>query len=502
MNTAQSLINEGHPLRFARANMSLRAKAIAGVACFALYLIATSAMVMWQREKLTPILEGLVQIQQAESTLARISSFSANTLHSVNESYLANEPAKVAEAVELDIGSIQAGLGGLKPWYPHSASMIMTIEKSLNAVKQSPARRNVLDLRAAMQALGADMDELARELHARRNNLWSAYRQAYDSVTLIGAGMFFFGFTAFGGFVLVFFRRLAADLRTLAKRAVDVANGYRGPELNISRADEVGALMGAVNRTQRVLREREQQQEITRQQRFHQEKMVAIGSLAAAVAHEINNPIAAIEGVAEAIHAARRQGNCTFGAECFPELILEHTRRIVGITRQLSEMSLTRSDNPEWTDLNALVRRTSAFVGFDPRFQSIRMANELDASIPAVWAVEDHVTQCLMNLLINAADALHDVLGRERKIEIFTDAADGFVRLRLRDTGVGMAPDVLARACEEGFTTKPSGSGIGLFMCKTLVEKDNGNFALYSVPGAGTTVTVLLPCEATTPEIA
>ena len=470
-----------------RRSISLRAKAITGVACFALYLLGAGAMVSWQREKLAPILEGLEQIHQVESTLARLNTSSAHTVMRINENYLVNEPARLAEAVELDIESIQAGLGGLGAWYPRSAAMIATLEGTQAAARNSPSPRRILELRATMHSLVADLDGLARDLRTRRDSLWSDYRRTYDAVTLIAAGMFFFGLAAFGAVVVVFFSRLAWDLRSLATRAVDVVSGYRGASLHVSRGDEVGALMDALNRMQHVLREREQQLEVRRQQRFHQEKMVAIGSLAAAVAHEINNPVAAIEGMAE--------NNCRVGAECFPELILEHTRRIVGITRQLSEMASPRSSDAEWVDLNALVRRTSTFIGFDPRFRSIRMVLDLDTSTPAVWAVADNVIQTFMHLLFNAADAVQEVRGRERKIEVFTDAANGFARLRLRDNGVGMAPDVLAQACDDGYTTKPSGSGIGLFMCKTLVEKDRGSIALESFPGEGASVTVLLPCE-------
>jgi two-component system, NtrC family, sensor kinase len=163
----------------------------------------------------------------------------------------------------------------------------------------------------------------------------------------------------------------------------------------------------------------------------------------------------------------------------------------VGITRQLQQLTRPGSNEAEWTDLNALARATCTFVSYDPRFRNVRMDLFLDDAVPAVWAVADHVTQVLMNLLINAADALRDA--SERRLEVRTAIDGASVRLEIRDTGSGMSPEIAARAFDEGFTTKPEGSGIGLFMCKTLVERDGGRISLHSQQGIGTAITIWLP---------
>lgn len=477
----------------ARRRLTLRFKSLMALGCFALYLVAVGAVVSWQRAELIRIIEGLERLLLVEATLSRTSTFSAHTVLRINESFLAVEPRTAVLSIELEIESIRAGLGALGDWYPKSRSMIASLEAGLVGARLSSSHNSILPLSGVMQELMADLDQLAREVRARRESAWASYRQAYDTVTLTVVGLFVFGLIVFGGIMILFFSRLARDLRTLAARAVDVVRGDRGSPLEVTRSDEVGALMDAINRMQHILREREQQIEVARQQRFHHEKMAAIGSLAAAVAHEINNPIAAIEAIAETIHSSCQPGACAPGAPCLPELILEHTRRIVGITRQLSEMSSPLSAEPEWIDLNGLVRRTTTFVSYDPRFRAIRMEFTLDPATPAVWAVADHVTQTLMNLLINAADALQAVHDRERRVWLSTQVDDGFVRFDLHDNGPGMEAQVLARVFEESFTTKPSGRGVGLFMCKTLVEGGGGRIALASVPGVGSTVTLMLP---------
>lgn len=480
-------------LRQAWGLRSLRAQAIVALVAVVLYVIVAGAVLSMQRAKIITTAEDLETLYQVESTLARVSIFASQAVLKINEGYYLADASRVAEAVELDIESISAGLGGLSAWYPGAEAMRKRLEGGVASARHAAGRSALLELRLAMNDLVADLDRITREVLARHERLWAGFRTTYDSITLMGTLLFSLGVAVFGGIVMVFFRRLAWDLRALSERAVEVVRGYRGQALPVTRRDEVGELMDSVNRMQQILRERERELEVVRQQRFHQEKMVAIGSLAAAVAHEINNPIAAIEGVAQSIGAEREAGCPAGGTQCYPDLILEQTRRIVGITRQLSQLSGPQSNEPEWIDLNALVRATCAFVTFDPRYRDVRMALQLDPGISAAWAVADHVTQILMNLLINAADALRASPGPQKRIEVSTMAAGDFVALVVRDNAAGMPEAVAARAFEEGFTTKEHGSGIGLFMCRTLVEKGGGSIALASRVGEGTVVTVSLP---------
>lgn len=483
------------PVRLARGVFALRDKAILAFAGVVLYLVAGGAVLSLQRANLITHVEVLETLYQNESTLARVNTSASQAILKINEGDFTSEPARIVAAVEPEIRSIAAGLGGMAGWHPRAGTMVQRLQQALERARQTPSRSGVIELRTAMNQLAADLDQVAREVRARHDRVWSGYRTNHDTVTLTAVMLFMLGVALFGGIVMVFFRRLAWDLRALSDRAVEVVRGYRGPALAVSRQDEVGDLMDSVNHMQQILRERERQIEVSRQQRFHQEKMGAIGALAAAVAHEINNPIAAIEGVAQNISDERRAGCPAGGATCQAELIFEHTRRIVAITRQLSELTSPQSTEPEWADLNALTRATCAFVTFDPRLRDVKLILHLDTAIPAAWAVADHVTQILMYLLINAADALKISTTAAKHIEVSTAPAGDFVRLVVSDSAGGMSGEVAGRAFEEGFTTKEHGSGIGLFMCKTLVEKGAGSIALESRVGEGTTITVSLPCH-------
>jgi signal transduction histidine kinase len=146
--------------------------------------------------------------------------------------------------------------------------------------------------------------------------------------------------------------------------------------------------------------------------------------------------------------------------------------------------------------VNALVRSTCSFTCYDKRFRGIRLDFDLDPGLPAVSTVADHVTQVLMNLMINAADAMSGADAPQAPcIRVATRQVEGGIEVTLQDNGHGMSREVLARAFDESFTTKPAGRGrgIGLFLCKTLMEEAGGRIALASAPGSGTTATLFLP---------
>ncbi|NJD88421.1 MAG: HAMP domain-containing protein [Betaproteobacteria bacterium] len=478
--------------------LSLRAKAIVMFIALGAFILAIFVAVGQQRLQLISLADELEHMHVVESALGRVNAAAASAVLKINDDTAFMSPREVANLVAIEVEGMGPGLRALYEVFPGGEAQARRLEERLQLTRATSSRADMLDLRAEVNALVARLGQVALEVRARKDRLWEGYRAKYDEITLTLFAMAFTGFVTFGAIVMFFFTRLARDIRRLADRAIEVVRGDRGEPVSVTRGDEVGRLMDSVNRMQEILRRREQELEVTRQQRFHQEKMAAVGSLAAAVAHEINNPIAAIQGVAESILGACENESCgNLGKRCHPDMILQHTRRISQITRQLGDLTARRSDAPEWVDVNNLLRSTVNFLSFDRRLRHARIDLQLEPSVPAAWVVPDHVTQIAMNLLLNAADALAELPAGGGTVSIDTGSDGEFVRFSVADNGCGMTPEVLERAFDEAFTTKPAGrgSGIGLFMCKVLIERGGGRIAIDSQPDRGTRVDVDLPIQ-------
>ncbi len=488
----------GSSLADTPVKLTLRAKGILAFVLLIVYIAIFEGVVGQQWHK-SLVLAG--QLEQLDTRERKVDLLESALSHALLEVQARSFYADQAEASKmfLDIELIRRNAENLTQYYPKLVPIHERVRRNLAELLAAPARESFVTLRQSMNDMSAQINNISEEVHGAREAVANASRQLSERIVLIAVTMGLLGAVAFGAVVTLFFSGLARDVRKLEARAVDVVGGYSGAPLEITRHDEVGGLMHAVNRMQRELRHREQQLELSRQQRFHHEKMAAIGSLAAAVAHEINNPIAAITGIAQAISDAKQTHLCPYAEMigCYPELILEHAKRVASITRQVAELTAAHPPEPELLDLNALVTNTCNFISYDQRFRGIDLVIEPDHDLPAIEAVADHLTQVLMNLLINAADALQGVTDRKPTIRVVTRTADGGVLIEVSDNGCGMDRAVLSRAFDDSFTTKPvgKGCGLGLFLCKTLVEQRGGRIELESTPGVGTTAQIWLPLE-------
>jgi len=480
--------------------VSLRIKGLISLLTFVAYVAIVGVLVTAERERLLSLVHELEQVHRRESQLVQVNIMVARAVISSNEHYLETLPELAARQIQLDLAPLQAVLGGMLSTAPELRGHLDRMQALAAEMRTAPTRGGMALLRSELHRLVLDTDRLTQQVRGEKEKLMTSYRLTHDKVTLETLSFALLGVVVFGALVTIFFTRLTWDIRRVAQRAVSVVKGYRGDPLEVTRGDDVGGLMMAVNDMQQELRHRETQLELARQQQFHHEKMAAVGSLASAIAHEINNPIMAIAGVAQSISEnqqnASQCGSCD--SPCQPELILEQTRRISQITRQISEFTVPQSPEPQLLDLNGLLTNTCNFVRFDKRFRRIDLKVLTDPQAPAVFAVADEVTQVMINLLINAADALEQVIDRRPEVTATTRATDGYVEVVITDNGTGMDEATRARAFEQYFTTKGPGrgTGLGLFLCRSLVESNDGEITITSQAGVGTQVTVRLPVGA------
>ena len=239
---------------------------------------------------------------------------------------------------------------------------------------------------------------------------------------------------------------------------------------------------------QREVAERQQMQAVL----FQSEKLAAMGSLLASVAHELNNPLSII-----LLYTALLQADAGPGplAEYAAE-ITQAATRCERLVRQF--LTLARQHAPERAvvDLNALLTETIDLLAPSLRVDTITVDLHLAAELPRLWADPHQLQQVVVNLITNAQQALRDVAApRQLTLTTGVDAAQTRVTLEVADTGLGMSPDVRARIFEPFFTTKAPGvgTGLGLPLCRSIIEDHGGTLRCTSQVGQGTMFWVELP---------
>jgi signal transduction histidine kinase len=304
-------------------------------------------------------------------------------------------------------------------------------------------------------------------------------------LSLAAAGVVFSGLVL----TLLISAQLSWRIERVANAAESLGQGELDTRIADSSDDELGRLGSAFDRMAERLLHARAERERTFQRLAQSEKLVAVGQLAAGVAHEVNNPLA---GVLHCIDGLRKNDRDEARRGKYYELIADGVRRAQGVVKNLLQYARQHELEIACVDLGCVVDRVLALM--TPAFESSSVALELSRDSEAIAArVDAHgIEQVLTNILLNAKDALPDGGG---KVEVDLRRVDGCARIRITDQGCGIPQASLDRVFDPFFTTKggSKGSGLGLSVSLGIVERHGGRIEASSVVGAGTTFDVYLP---------
>jgi signal transduction histidine kinase len=224
---------------------------------------------------------------------------------------------------------------------------------------------------------------------------------------------------------------------------------------------------------------------------IQQEKMAAFGLLAAGIAHEVGNPLAALSSLVQMLQ--RRDPDAYTAAKL--DLAAAQLGRIRRTIRELVDFSRPASTAVSRFRLSEVVDEALGIAKYYPNTRQRAISTDLEADLPLVRGVRDHLTQVVLNLVLNAVDAT----GGGGQIQLEGRSQGDRVLLSVADDGRGIALADRCRLFQPFFTTKPHGTGLGLYVSRLIVEEMGGTLAYTTEPGAGSIFSVRLPADQPAP---
>jgi two-component system NtrC family sensor kinase len=229
------------------------------------------------------------------------------------------------------------------------------------------------------------------------------------------------------------------------------------------------------------------------QQIIQSERLAAMGQMIGGFAHELNNPLTSILGMAELL----QEGGVSEAARKQIGILHQQARRAAEIVQNLQYFARPPAPGRSQVNLNELVQRTVQMQAYPLRKSNITVDFLQEPSIPAVVADPNQLMQVFLNLLLNAEQAIRE--SREKgTIRVRIGRNPDSVWIVFQDDGPGIAPENLTHIFDPFFTTRRPGrgTGLGLSICKTVLREHGGNIEAASAPGGGAVFTITLPVGA------
>ncbi len=307
---------------------------------------------------------------------------------------------------------------------------------------------------------------------------------------------------------IVVANQISRPLRAMADAAQKIAEGDYSQKVEVTSDDEIGFLANNFNNMvtelvgahqelrdwgetlERKVEQRTAELKAMQAHLIQSEKLAGVGKLAAGVAHEINNPLTCV--------LTNSSLMLTDSAPDDPrredlQTIVDETLRCRKIVKGLLDFARQTKPQKQNLDLNKVAEDVLALVRNQASFHNITIDTDLDPQLPLVLADADQLRQVILNIILNAADAMPQ--GGSLRIRSCFDPRMNQVMLRISDTGPGIPMEIQNRLFEPFFSTKKTGTGLGLAIAYGIMERHKGALQVESSPGHGTTIVVILSTD-------
>ncbi|MCX5895902.1 MAG: ATP-binding protein [Proteobacteria bacterium] len=310
----------------------------------------------------------------------------------------------------------------------------------------------------------------------------------------------------FGSFLLT--RYLVKPIDKLIRLTDNISQGNFETSLALSDRNEIGKLSASLSRMAeklnedkirvhehiRALEDKNRELQQAQQEIIQSEKLASVGRLAAGVAHEIGNPIGIILGYLDLLldHSLDEQQRADY-----LKRLQRETERINSVIRGLLDYAQPSSPIIEELNINTLIQDTCSLVSYQKGFQQCTINFKLDSTVPPLIADEKQIRQIIINLTLNALDAMPDGGTITYATAAENISGEYHIVFSTTDTGKGIPPEIQDKIFDPFFTTKEpgKGTGLGLSNVQRMVQSLGGRVTVASVPGKGTTFTVIFPCK-------
>jgi PAS domain S-box-containing protein len=237
----------------------------------------------------------------------------------------------------------------------------------------------------------------------------------------------------------------------------------------------------------------EARQRLHDRQLQHSARLASLGEMASTLAHELNQPLMALSNFASAAQAFAQQGNQALLVDSLDE-IKAQAQRSGEIVRRIRGLAQQQTHGMETCSLNDIIDNILILLQAEIRTHGARIVRRLPPDLHKVFGDRVLLGQVILNLVVNSLHAMQNTASEARVVEIETLQADDVVYVRVLDRGMGISDEVALHIFEPFFTTKPDGLGLGMNICRSIIESHRGRLTFENRAGGGAFFTIQLAC--------